>query len=140
MPLRETISGSAEPRRRRRFELVPRPNRRGAKSADFQAKYWGGGTRTHNLSVNSRTHLPVELLPIVLCQLSYSLAWLYSHFIGNSTNPASTAPWQFAHSNTHFSASARARSSDRATPRPASSKLLAAGSRWWKCSDPTYPL
>ena len=66
----------------------------------------GGGTRTHNPSINSR----------MLCRLSYpgpSRAACeppdrHSRAYRTRAPPASISAWQFAHSSTHFRASARA--------------------------------
>src|SRR5438309_4480611 len=74
----------------------------------------GGGTRTHNLDVNS----------VALCQLSYPGpptncypgGYLASTSIGMDATPSSTSAWQLEHRSTHFSASVRRVSSASATP------------------------
>ncbi len=51
--------------------------------------------------------------------------------------PAPTSAWQLAQSSTHLRASARAFSSDLATPRLLISKLFSSGTRWWNSSAAT---
>jgi hypothetical protein len=80
----------------------------------FCKKHSGGGTRTHNQSVNGR----------LLCQLSYpgsSRATpdgviLSSTLVGMEVIPSSTSAWQLEHRSTHFCASTRSFSRAMATP------------------------
>jgi hypothetical protein len=86
-------------------------------------KHSGGGTRTHNLSVNSRARLPVELPriePPRTCRFGLGLGHctqVRRESYMSSANPDSTSAWQLAHSSTHLLASALALSIERATPR-----------------------
>ena len=93
----------------------------------------GGGTRTHNPSVNSR----------MLCRLSYPRRCRMRVVLpAHSSSEAaierrrlSTIAWQFEHSSTHLLRLRRGRRrSDRVTPWRDSANAFVAGSRWWKCS------
>src|SRR5579864_644370 len=72
----------------------------------------GGGTRTHNPSVNSRMLCLIELPRIT--RLIYTGA-----VAGSDLSPASTSAWQLEHRRMHLRASERARSSERVMPAPA---------------------
>jgi hypothetical protein len=100
----------------------------------------GGGTRTHNLTINSRSRChcatPDRATPEDRCRpgsfydtLCFtSSETTIDQLEGSTVNPASTSAWQFEHSSTHFSLSARSLTRLRA-PRCANPNSLAAGSR-----------
>ena len=76
----------------------------------------GGGTRTHNLDVNS----------VALCQLSYpGMGCCATPDVERS--PLSTSAWQLEHNSTHLRASSRMRSRLRATPACARPNCFVAG-------------
>ena len=100
------------------------------------ARSSGGGTRTHNLSVNSRAALP----------LSYPGSGYPGSSAGSPHSrrarpcietraPASTSAWQLEHRSTHLLRlrPQPARASVR-RPRVAQREPLLAGSTWWNCS------
>ena len=79
----------------------------------------GGGTRTHNLSVNSRA--------------LYRLSYPGSTCTGDAARtvaPASTSAWQLAQSSKQLLASFRALASERVWPPSARPNRLRVGSRW----------
>ena len=76
----------------------------------------GGGTRTHNQSVNSRATLPIELPRNGLPGTGPGHPHCRQAARSRRVMPASTSAWQFAHSSTHLLASARALASDRERP------------------------